>query len=66
MGLKLIDQNEVLMRTAASTYQSNNHYVMMDISIAGVSATIRCYCLEQTVVLDLAWTKVDEAGPGYR
>jgi len=44
MGLKLIDQNEVVMRTATSTYYSINYYIMMDISIAGVSATIRCYC----------------------
>ena len=44
MGLTLIAQNEVLMRTAASTYHSITHYVVMDISIAGVTATIRCYC----------------------
>jgi len=61
MGLKLIDQNEVLMRTAASTYHSINHYVMMDISIAGVSATIRCYCLPSrpsySILLGRRWMK---------
>jgi len=61
MGLKLIDQNEVLMRTAASTYHAINHYVMMDISIAGVSATIRCYCLlsrpSYSILLGRRWMK---------
>ena len=61
MGLKLIDQNEVLMRTAASTYHSINHYVMMDISIAGVTATIRCYCLPSrpsySILLGRRWMK---------
>jgi len=61
MGLKLIDQNEVLMRTAASTYHSINHYIMMDISIAGVSATIRCYCLPSrpsySILLGRRWMK---------
>jgi hypothetical protein len=61
MGLKLIDQNEVLMRTAASTYHSINHYVMMDISVAGVSAIIRCYCLPSrpsySILLGRRWMK---------
>ena len=61
MGLKLIDQNEVLMRTAASTYHSINHYVMMDISIAGVLATIQCYCLPSrpsySILLGRRWMK---------
>ena len=61
MGLKLIDRNEVLMRMAASTYHSINHYVMMDISIAGVTATIRCYCLlsrpSYSILLGQRWMK---------
>jgi len=62
MGLKLIDQNEVLMRTATSTYHSINHYVIMDISIAGVSANIRCYCLptcrpSYAILLGRRWMK---------
>jgi hypothetical protein len=61
MGLKLMDQNEVVMRTAVSTYHSINHYVMMDISVAGVSAIIQCYCLPSrpsySILLGRRWMK---------
>jgi len=43
MGFTLRPQTEVVMRTAASTYHEIEYYVKLDVTVAGVTASIRCY-----------------------
>jgi hypothetical protein len=64
MHLDLKPQTEVVMRTAASTFHEIKYYVNLDITVAGVTATIRCYCLpgfgvqsSYTLLLGRRWMK---------
>jgi len=52
------------MRTAASTYHEIEYYVNLDVTVAGVTASIRCYCLldqdtriSYTLLLGRRWMK---------
>jgi hypothetical protein len=49
LQLKQIAQDEVSMRTAASTVHPIEAYVMIDIEVAGVVASIKCYVLPASI-----------------
>jgi hypothetical protein len=49
MKLTMIPQDEVSMRTAASTVHPIEFYVLIDIEIAGVIASIKCYVLPESI-----------------
>jgi hypothetical protein len=49
MQLTMIPQDEVSMRTAASTVHPIEFYVLIDIEIAGVIASIKCYVLPESI-----------------
>jgi len=64
MGFTLQPQTKVVMRTAASTYHEIEYYVNLDITVAGIIASIRCYCLPDldtriayTLLLGCRWMK---------
>jgi hypothetical protein len=49
MQLTLVPQDEVSMRTAASTVHPIEFYALIDIEIAGVVASIKCYVLPASI-----------------
>jgi hypothetical protein len=72
MHLDLKPQTEVVMRTAASTFHEIKYYVNLDVTVAGVKATIRCYCLpglgiqsSYTLLLGRRWMKQVQALGDY-
>jgi hypothetical protein len=72
MDLTLRPQTEVIMKTAASTFHEIKYYVNLDVTVAGVTASIRCYCLpgtndklSYTLLLGRRWMKQVQAIGDY-
>jgi len=68
MDLTLKPQSEVVMKTAASTFHEIKYYVDLEVTVAGVTASIRCYCLpgtysrsSYTLLLGRRWMKQVQA-----
>jgi len=64
MGLTLRPQTEVVIRTAASTFHEIKYYVNLEVTVAGATVSIRCYCLpgwdtssSYTLLLGRRWMK---------
>jgi hypothetical protein len=72
MNLTLKPQTEVVMKTAASTFHEIMYYVDLEGTVAGVTASIRCYCLpgtysrsSYTLLLGRRWMKQVQAIGDY-
>ena len=72
MALTLVPQKEIVMKTAASTFHEIKYYVNLTVTVAGVTATIRCYCLPETggsssytMLLGRRWMKQVQALGDY-
>jgi len=47
MDLVLHPQTDVVMKTAASTFNEIKYYVNLDVTVSGVTTSIQCYCLPE-------------------
>jgi len=72
MALTLVPQKEIVMKTAASTFHEIKYYVNLTVTVADVTATIRCYCLPETggsssytLLLGRRWMKQVQALGDY-
>jgi len=72
MALTLVPQKEIVMKTAASTFHEIKYYVNLTVTVAGVTATIHCYCLPETggsssytLLLGRRWMKQVQALGDY-
>jgi len=72
MDLVLRPQTDVVMKTAASMFHKIKYYVNLDVTVSGVTASIRCYCLPEqggrssyTLLLGRRWMKQVQALGDY-
>ena len=72
MDLTLRPQTDIVMKTAASTFHEIKYYVNLEVTVAGVTASIRCYCLPEeggrssyTLLLGRRWMKQVQALGDY-
>ena len=72
MDLTLRPQTEIVMKTAASTFHEIKCYVNLEVTVARVTAAIRCYCLPEmggkssyTLLLGRRWIKQVQALGNY-
>ena len=72
MELILRPQTEVVVKTAASTFHEIKYYVNLEVTVSGVTASIRCYCLPEegghssyTLLLGRRWMKQVQALGDY-
>jgi len=73
MDLILRPQTNVVMKTAASTFHEIKYYMNHDVTVSGVTASIRCCCLPEqggrssyTLHLGRRWMKQVQALEDYR